>query len=411
METLHPRCAGLDVHKDTVVACARVHLGKRPTYETRTFGTTTAQLHVLAAWLASFQITHVVMESTGVYWKPVWHVLEADFDLMLANAGHVKAVPGRKTDVKDAEWLSDLLAHGLVRGSFIAERPIQELRDLTRTRKQLVEEKSRHTQRIQKALQDANVKLSSVVTDILGATGRSVIEAIIAGEEQPKKLLELKNSRIKASDDDFLEALEGSVTDHHRFLLRLHLDQIRRLESSIQSIDHRIDKLMEPYQAERELLETIPGISSVLSNVIISEIGTDMSAFPSAAHLISWAGLCPRNDESAGKRRSTRLRHGGTWLKPQLIQTAWSAAQKKDSYPRSLYYRLRARRGPKKAVVAVAASLLTSIYHMLKRKEAYRDLGPTHFDKLSKMKAVGRLVDRLNGLGFDVRITPRDDAA
>lgn len=308
MDVMHARCAGLDVHKDTVVACARTQNGSKVDREIKTFGTTTMQTIALSDWMTEHGCTHVVMESTGVYWKPIWHVLEGAFALLLANAGHVKAVPGRKTDVKDAEWLADLLAHGLVKPSFIVEQPIQEIRDLTRTRKQLVEERSRHVQRIQKTLQDANVKLTSVVTDITGATGRSVIEALIAGELEPKELVKLKNSRIHASDEEFVDALRGRVTEHHRFLMDLHYQQVCRLDGWISHIDNHLEKLLEPFRPKVELLKTIPGVSKVLAAVIVGEIGVDMSAFPTARHLVSWAGLCPRNDESAGKRRSTRIR-------------------------------------------------------------------------------------------------------
>jgi transposase len=411
MNVVHAKCAGLDVHKESVVACVRLQDGSKVQRDTKSFGATTSQLGALSEWLLASGCTHVAMEATGVYWKPVWHVLEGSFTLILANAGHVKNVPGRKTDVKDAEWIADLLAHGLIKASFVAEKPIQEVRDLTRTRKQLVQEAARHIQRLQKTLEDANVKLSSVVADIMGATGRAVIEAIIAGEHNPRNLLKLKDSRIHASDQQFVEALLGRITPHHQFLLELHLNQIDVIRSSITSIDEQLEKILEPFRERVELLRTIPGIDRVLAAVIVGEVGTDMANFPTSQQLVSWAGLCPKNDESAGKRRSTRLRKGGTWLKPHLIQGAWGAIRKKDSYFRSQYHRIRARRGAKKAIVAVAASMLTAVYYILRDRVPYRDLGPAHFDRLHKARAVNRLVRRLGDLGYNVALEPKGTAA
>jgi transposase len=408
MEVLHPICAGLDVHKETVVACVRHMTGGKVKTEVRTFATTTGALLELSAWLGAGQVTHIAMEATGVYWKPVWHILaDGDFELLLANAAHVKNVPGRKTDVKDAAWLADLLAHGLIRASFVPDQPTQQMRDLLRTRKQLVRERISHTQRIQKALEDANIKLDTVVTNILGLTGRRILQRLIDGETLPEALATLAHRNIQASRDQLEAALRGRVTPHHRFLLKLHLDQIDALDAAIASIDKEVEGNLEPFRAAQQLLSAIPGISQLSARVILSEIGLDMSRFETAGHLVSWAGLCPRNDESAGKRRSTRMRKGAPWLKTILVQCGWAAMRTKGSYFQAQYYRLRSRRGARKAVCAVAASLLTTIYHMLKNGACYQDLGANHFDQKAKTKHVQRLVNRLESLGYDVKILPK----
>jgi transposase len=404
MEVQHARCAGLDVHRDTVVACVRIAEGKHVTEECKTFATTTSELERLRDWLLEHGVTHVVMEATGVYWKPVWVVLEGGLELVLANAAHVKNVPGRKTDINDATWLASLLAHGLVRGSFVPDTHIQQLRGLTRTRKQLVREKVQHVQRIEKTLQEANIKISSAVTDIMGQSGRAILEALIAGETNPDKLVALCNYRVKASPQKLREALRGRVAPHHRFLLRLHFEQIRSLEAAIAEIDREVGEAAAPFQVQLELLKTIPGVSDTVAEVILSELGPDMWRFPTAGHLLSWAGLCPRNDESAGKRRSTRLRHGAPWLKTQLVQSAWSAARTKRTYLRAQFTRLKARRGPKKAIMAVAASILTAVYYMLRDGVAYQDLGPDYFDRLDAGKLTKRLLRKLEDLGYDVTL-------
>jgi transposase len=380
--------------------------------EVRSFQTTTKGLMALSEWLAAEGCTHVVMEATGVYWKPVWHILsDGEFGLVLANAAHVKNVPGRKTDVNDATWLAELLAHGLVRGSFVPDEQTQEMRNLLRTRKQLVRERSRHIQRLQKALEDANIKLDSVISDILGLSGRRMIEALIAGETDPNALAVLAHRRIKASPAELEAALRGRVTRHHRFLLGLHLQQIDAIDAAIDQIDPEVDALVEPFRTAVQLLTTIPGIDALSACVILAEIGHDMSRFPTAGHLISWAGLCPKNDESAGKRRSTRMRKGAPWLKTTLVQCAAAASRKKASYLQAQFHRLRARRGAKKAIGAVAASILTAAYHMLKHGTLYADLGPAHFDKRAQAKQVHRLIDRLRNLGFAVQITPAEATA
>lgn len=405
METMLPRCAGLDVHKSSVVACSRITVDGKVKEEIETFNTTTAGLLRLLDWLESREVAHVAMEATGVYWKPVWHILEGSFELLLANAAHIKNVPGRKTDVKDAAWIAKLLAHGLIRASFVPPTPIQEMRDLTRTRKQLVRECGQHLQRIQKVLEDANVKATGVISNLRGMTGRKVISALIAGETDPEYLADLCG-RLHAKRSDVIESLRGRVTVHHRFLLRLHDEQINALEAAVRSIEQRLGEVLGPFREAVRLLMTMPGISEVAANAIVSEIGTDMTRFPSAAHLLSWAGMCPRSDESAGKRRSTRIGEGSPWLKTVLVQCAWAAARKKDSYFLAQFNRLRVRRGAKKAVVAVAASMLTAIYYMLLRGTPFKDLGSDHFDRRDKHKQVGRLVRRLEGLGIKVTIEP-----
>jgi len=407
MEVLYPDCAGLDVHKDTVVACGRHMANGEVRREVRTFKTTTKELLALSDWLADEGCTHIAMEATGVYWKPVWHVLgDGDFTLVLANAAHVKNVPGRKTDVNDATWLADLLAHGLIRGSFVPDQQTQEMRSLLRTRKQLVRERSSHVQRLQKTLEDANIKLDSVISDILGLSGRRMIEALIAGETDPEGLAALAHRRIKATPDELEAALHGRVTRRHRFLLRLHLQQIDAIDAAIDQIDQEVDADVEPFRAAIALLTSIPGVSVLSAEIILAEIGRDMSRFPTAGHLISWAGLCPKNDESAGKRRSTRMRKGAPWLKTTLVQCAWAASRKKASYLQAQFHRLRARRGAKKAIGALAASILTTVYHMLTSGEFYRDLGPDHFDRRANGRQTSRLVARLQNLGYAVQLTP-----
>ena len=407
MEILYQRCCGLDVHKETVVACLRIMSGGEVLREVRTFETTTASLMALSEWLAEKGCTHVAMEATGVYWKPVWHILDdGDFQLILANAAHVKNVPGRKTDVNDATWLADLLAHGLIRASFVPDAQTQEMRNLLRTRKQLVREQSSHVLRVQKTLEDANIKLDSVLTDLMGKSGRAMIEALIAGETNPAKLASLADRRVKASPEEFRDALRGRVTKHHRFLLRLHLNQIDALDAAMATLDAQVEANLGPFRTAVELIMSIPGFKNLGAHVIVSEIGIDMSRFPSAAHLISWACICPRNDESAGKRRSNRVRKGGTWLKTMLVQCGWAAVKKKGSYLQAQFYRIKARRGPKKAIMAVVASILTAIYHMLKDGTMYKDLGSNHFDRRSTDQQKKRLVKRLADLGYVAELKP-----
>jgi transposase len=404
MEVLYPRCAGLDVHAANVVACVRLAAGASVTYERRTVSTTTRGLLELAEWLTAHQCTHVAMEATGVYWKPVWHVLEGSFTLVLANAMHIRNIPGRKSDKNDATWIADLLALGLIRSSFVPPAPIQELRDLTRTRKQLVREITRHTQRIQKTLEDANIKLTGVVSDTLGVSGRAILAALVAGETEPERLADLTRGRLKAPRAQLVEALHGRVTAHHRFMIQLHLTQIAALDAAVADVEAHIGEALAPFRATISLLTTMPALKATSAAVVLAEIGDDMSKFPSAGHLLSWAGLCPRLDESAGKRRSTRTRQGAPWLKSALVQAAWSAARTKDSYFHAQFLRLKSRRGPKKAILAVAASMLTDVYYMLRDGVEFHDLGDQYFVQRDKARLTKRLLQRLHDLGVEVEV-------
>jgi transposase len=406
MKTLHRRCAGLDVHSDSVVACARLTVRTKASHEVRRFSTATRDLLELADWLAAQGITHVAMEATGVYWKPIWHILEGRFELVLANAAHIRNVPGRKSDVNDAVWISDLLAHGLIRASFVPPAQIQDVRDLTRTRTQLAREVAQHIQRIQKTLENANIKLTSVISDIIGMSGRRILKAMIAGETSPTKLTELGSKRLKCPRAELTAALDGRVTEHHRFLIAHHLSLIEELERHIAAFDARIEKLLAPLRDAVAQLITIPGVSQVSAQVILAEIGADMTPFPTSGHLLSWAGLVPRLDESAGKRRSTRVRKGAPWLKPVLVQCAWGAARSKGTYYQAQFFRLKARRGPKKAAIAVAASLLTAAYHMLKNGTFHQDLGADFLVKRDKVRIATKLANRIKDLGYDVSFTP-----
>ena len=423
MDTLHERVAGLDVHKATIVACVRTMSDREVGRECRSFETTTAGLLALLAWLKESRCTHVAMEATGVYWKPVWNVLsDGGFELKVVNASHMKAVPGRKTDMNDAMWIADLAACGLLRGSFVPDEPVQELRGLMRTRKQLSREQVRHVQRIEKTLEEANIKLGAVICEIMGVSGRRMIEAMIAGVRDPRKLAALADRRIKASPKELYDALHGRLTAHHRFLLELHIGQYDALNAAIERIDRQVDQAIArldqevadgdaSFRALSGLLGTIPGVSELSARTILAEIGTDMSRFPTAGHLVAWAGMCPGQNESAGKRKRSRLRKGDPWLKTVLVQCAWAAKRKKDSYYKAQFFRLSARRGPQKAICAVAASILTAIYHMLRDGTVHHDLGIGHFDRRSNDVKAKRLVTQLAKLGYQVQLTPLAEAA
>lgn len=413
MEVVHDRVAGLDVHKKTVVACVRLKTGREVERECRTFDTTTTGLEALLAWLEAAGCTYVAMEATGVYWQPVWRILSAgEFELVLANAAHIKGLPGRKTDMNDAMWIADLLAHGLIKPSFVPAPEMQDLRTLLRTRKQLVREQTRHVQRIQKALEQANIKLDAMISDILGASGRRMIEAMIAGESNPEVLAALADRRVKATRAELREALRGRLSETSRFLMQTHLTQWDALEASVKAIDRQVDTLIGSFeQAARfrlliALLCKVPGVSRLAAVSILAEIGIDMTRFPTAGHLVAWAGMCPGHNESAGKRRSSRLRKGAPWLKTMLVQCAWAAKRKKNSYYRAQFHRLSGRRGPQKAICAVAASILTAIYHIILRGTPYQDLGADHFDRRSIEAQANHFVAKLNKLGFSVQIQP-----
>jgi transposase len=423
MEVIHDCAAGLDVHKDTVVACVRTMSGAKAMRECRTYETTTDGLLALLEWLRSSGCSVAAMEATGVYWLPVWKILsDGDFELVLANAAHIKAVPGRKTDMNDAMWIADLAAHGLIKASFVPDEELHELRTLMRTRKQLTREQTRHVQRIQKTLTEANIRLDSVISDIMGASGRRMIEAMVAGQRDPRKLAALAHCSVKATPKQLYDALHGRLTEHHRFLLKLHLGQWDALDASIRIIDREVDarvaRLNEEGPAGKarfsdliDLLDTIPGVNKLSAVSVLSEIGADMTRFDSDGHLIAWAGLCAAQNESAGKRKRTRLRKGAPWLKTALVQCAWAAKNAKTSYYRAQFLRLKARRGPQKAICAVAASILRAIYHMLSDGTAHQDLGADYFDRRSPQAKVGRLVRQIAKLGYEVAVQPTTKAA
>jgi transposase len=404
MDVVHSRCAGLDVHKDEVVACVRTQTGARVERTVARFATTTSALMALASWLADQRCPIAVMEATGVYWKPVWHLLESSVALQLVHAAHVRAVPGRKSDLNDAAWLADLLAHGLLRASFVPPTPIQALRDLTRTRKQFVRQIAQHTLRLQKTLEDANVKITGVISDLLGASGRALLTGFIEGETDPDRLLARTTGRLQAPPDRLRAALAGRVTAHHRFLLQLHLDHIVALEQTVEKLDAELARALAPFQAAVTRLCTMPGVSTVIAQTVVAEIGVDMRRFPTPGHLVSWAGLCPRLDESAGKRRSTRVRPGTPWLKTALVQAAWAASHCRAGYLPAQFHRLRSRRGPKKALVAVAASMLTAVYFILRDAVEYRDLGGDYFHRRDRERIARHLTQRLEALGFKVAL-------
>jgi transposase len=412
MDPIYRCCAGLDVHKMTVVACVRqVEPSGRVREEVQTFGTMTADLLMLFDWLAEAGVTHVALESTGVYWKPVFNILEGRFEVLLVNPRHIQQVPGRKTDVKDCQWIAQLLQCGLLRGSFIPPKPIRELRDLTRQRSQLVAAKAAVANRIQKVLEDANIKLASVATDVLGVSGRAMIRALIAGLEDPADLAELARKRLRRKLPALQAALRGQVTEHHRFLLRLLMSHLDSLEGLIAALGARIETVMPPLAEAVERLKTIPGVDQRTAEGLVAEIGTDMGRFPTAGHLASWAGMCPGNNQSAGKHRSGRTTKGDRWLRQTLTQAAWAASHTKGTYLAAQYHRLAARRGKKRAVVAVGHTLLVIIYHVLKDEATYEELGANYLDRLEPDRLTRQLVRRLEKLGHKVTLEPRQEAA
>lgn len=409
MEVVHERCAGLDVHKKSVTACRIIPAaGGGWQKERRRFGTMTDELLKLADWLRAGQVTAAAMESTGVYWKPVFNILESEFEVYLVNARHIKYVPGRKSDISDAQWIGELLQHGLLKASYIPEVPQRDLRDLIRYRTSLIRERTREINRVQKVLEDANVKLASVATNVMGVSGRQMLEAIIAGEEDPEALAELAKGRLRAKIPELERALSGRIRASHRLLLRLHLEHIDDLNSKIENLNEEIERLMLPFDEDekRNCLDAIPGVGLGVAQVILAELGVDMSRFPSAAHAASWAGLAPGKNESAGKNRSGKITPGNRHLKSALVQAAHAASRTKDNYLAAQFRRLAARRGKKRAAIAVAHSILVIAYHMLRDGTEYRELGGDYFDKRNKAQLQRNLVKRLEGLGLQVTLEP-----
>ena len=411
MQVVYARCAGLDVHKKTVSACISVCAaegGKQQ--QMRVFGTFTSDLLALADWLKEHGVTHVAMEATGVYWRPVWAVLEGQFEQMLVNPQHIKAVPGRKTDAKDCEWIADLLQHGLLKGSFVPPAPIQDLRDLTRYRAELRQSQNRVANRIQKFLEQANLKLSSVASNALGVSGRRMLEAIIAGQQDPEQLAKLERGRLKSKIPELEQALEGRVRDHHRFLLGEFLDEWEALGERIARLEAEIDRQIRPFEPAVTLWQTIPGVDRVTACNLVAEVGVDMNRFPTAQQLASWAALCPGNHESAGKPKSGRTRDGNKWLRRSLCQAAWAVTRKKNCYLSAQFKRLAARRGVKRAVMAVAHTMLIIGYHMLKNGRGYCELGGNYLELINKNHLQRYYVKRLQRLGLTVTIEPVPEA-
>jgi transposase len=416
MDIVFGCCAGLDVHKETIVVCVRrVRAGaKRKTdSEVRKFGTMTEEILALADWLAEQGVTHVAMESTGVYWKPVWNLLESGpYEMLLVNAQHIKQVPGRKTDVKDCEWIAQLLQCGLLRGSFVPPPPQRDLRELTRQRRQLTQAKSAVANRIQKVLEDANIKLGSVATDVLGKSGRDMLRAIIAGQEDPQLLAELALRKLRVKIPQLRLALRGRVTEHHRFLLKLLLEEITQMEAWIDQISQRIVTVMpHPFVEAVKLLTTIPGIDERAAENILAETGVNMDQFRTAAHMASWTGICSGNRQSGGKRYNARTNKGNRWLRATLVQVAWAASHTKGTYFAAHYRRLAGRRGKKKALVALAHTIEVVIYYLLKRKTPHVDLGADYLDRHDKDRLLAGLVRRLERMGHKVTLERIDPAA
>jgi transposase len=402
MDVVHDRCCGLDLHKANVVACLRL---PRKT-EVRTFGTMTQDLLALADWLLDAGCTHVAMESTGVYWKPIYNVLEGTgLEMMVVNARHIKAVPGRKTDVKDAEWIADLLRHGLLRPSFIPDRWQRETREMVRYRRSLIEERAREANRIQKLLEGGNIKLSSVISDVLGVSGRAMLEGMVAGIEEPEALAARVTTHLKTSPERLHEALRGVLSAGQRNLLAAQLQHIDFLDGQITRIDGQIGEALRPFADDLARLDTIPGVGLRAAQEIIAAIGTDMSRFPTAHHLASWAKLCPGTKQSAGKRSSAAIGQGNTAVRTILVEAAWAASHSKEGYLRAFYHRLAARKGAKRALVATAHTILVIVYHILAEGTVYQDLGSHYFDHRSTNASVQRAVKRLEHLGYAVTIT------
>ena len=411
MQVIHQRCAGLDVHKKTVVACILITSPEgKVQKQIRTFSTMTVDLLALADWLESFGVTHIALESTGVYWHPVFNLLEEQHTILLVNPQHMKAVPGRKTDAKDSEWLADLLRHGLLQASFIPPQPIRAIRTLTRYRKTLVQERAQEINRLQKVLEGANIKLAAVATDILGLSGRAMLEAMVHGEQDADLLAELARGKLRAKLPQLRQALDGRLQPSHRFLIERILAHIDFLEESLALVQQEIELALRPFEEAITLLESIVGIHETAAAAIVAEIGVDMSRFPSAKHLASWAGVCPGNKQSAGKRLSGKPTKGNPYLRAILAEVVWAISHTKDNYLSAQYHRLARRLGKKKAIVAVSHSVLVIIYHLLQEKQPYTDLGADYFDKLDTARIERNHIHRLEQLGYTVTLTPKQIA-
>lgn len=405
MDVIIKTCCGIDVHKTMITACIRVMKENGKAESTvKTFQTMTKDLLELSDWLKANGVTHIAMESTGVYWKPLWNILEGNFELLLVNAKHIKQLPGRKTDIKDCEWIAQLLQHGLLPNSFVPDRKMRELRDLTRYRIKLIQEKAATANRIQKVFEDANIKLASVATDVLGTSGRLMINKIIDGEEDPKTLANEAKRKLRDKLPELEEALRGKVTNHHRFMLKILMKQLKETESLIEDVSIKIEEYMRPFEQEVSLLIKIPGIKEQNAQNIIAEIGTNMNQYPSDKHLASWAGVCPGNNESAGKRKSGKTPDGNKWLRKALTESAWGATHKKGSYFKAFFQRLVKRRGKYKALVAVGHSLLVVIYHILNNKTQYVELGENFFIDMDQEKYTRYYKKKLEEMGFNVEI-------
>lgn len=414
MDTIHRCCAGLDVHQKTVEATVRrLDASGAVQAQTRRFATMTGQLLSLGDWMKQEGVTHVAMEATGVYWKPVWNLLEGRFELLLVNARHVKQVPGRKTDASDSQWLAQLLQYGLLRGSLVPPRSVRELRDLTRDRSQLVAEAQRVGNRIHKVLEDANIKLSSVASEVLGVSGRRMIRALIEGQADPVRLAEMARGVLRKKIPQLVQAMHGHLTEHHRFMLKMHVEHLTYLEGHIAAIEARIDgKVAEQgWGVAVSRLDQVPGVDKRIAHVILAETGGDMSRFASDRHLASWAGMCPGNHESAGKRKSGKTRQGSRWLRTALVQAGWAASRGKDRYLKAQFHRIARRRGRKRALVAVGHSILIAAYHMLSGQRDYQELGIDYFERRDVERTRRTLVRRLEALGHRVTLEPLGAAA
>ena len=407
MENIFLRCAGLDVHKASVEACVRrMEASGRLHQQTRHWGTMTRDILMMADWMAAQGVTHVAMESTGVYWKPIFNILESRFKVLLVNARHLKQVPGRKSDIRDCQWIAQLLQHGLLKGSFIPPRPQRELRDLTRHRTQLVEEKTRTSNRIEKVLEDANIKLGSVASEVMGVSSRAMILALLEGEKDPAQIADLARRSLRGKIPELQKALEGHLTEHHRFLLRLLWKELTQQEALIAELEAKIEERTRSFAPEIERLDAVPGVDRRVAEVVLAELGGNMSPFPTHRHLSAWAGMCPGNEESAGKRRKRRITPGNRWLKRTLVQAAWAASHTKNSYLASQYRRLVGRRGKKRALIAVGHSILVILYYLLKEGRQYADLGTDFFDRLEPQRLTRYYVNRLQKLGHKVVLEP-----